>query len=263
MLAVVAAAALVAGAATLFGTELAAEGHGHRDPAEADAHMEEKGHAEEQEGHVEPGGTEAAAAEEGEEGNALVKVGSASLIALGAAALVPIAALAVRRRDPDEPGERRDDPLRFAAALLAAGAAAIHFAVISEHLRVWWAEGAFFVAAATVQLLWALAVVARPTRLLYAVGIAGNAFLVLTWVVSRTVGVPLGPEAGEAEPVGFVDATATAYEIVAIGALSALVLRAAPVGAPSAARVFGRLSWVTGLLLVPLTALALLDLVQL
>jgi hypothetical protein len=250
-------AALVAAGAIAFGSALAAEGHGDAEPA---THMEEATHAEEG-GDVEAGGAEAAEAEEAEEGNAVLKVVSAFFIAAGAAALVPLAVLSIRRPEPEAVIERGGaDSLRVIAALLTAGAAAIHFAVISEHLRVWWAEGAFFAVAAVIQLLWALAVVIRPTPLLYLVGIAGNAFLALTWVASRTMGVPLGPEAGEAEPIGFVDAMATTYEIVAVVTLLAVLFRAPTARASTA---LAPASWVVGLLLVPLTALALLDLVEL
>ena len=260
MLAVVAFAALVAAGATLFGAALGAEGHGHGDAGHAEL---TSAHAE-QEGHVEPGGAEAVATEaERGAGNPVVKVVSAFLIAVGAAALVPLALLVIGRGDPGRAERSGAYWLRVIAALISAGAAAIHFAVISEHLRVWWAEGAFFVVAAAIQMLWALAVLLRPSRLLYAVGAAGNVFLAATWIVSRTMGVPLGPEAGEPEPVGFVDAMATTYELVAVAALVALLFRAARVAVERPAAALARISWVVGLLLVPLTALALLDLVQL
>jgi hypothetical protein len=259
--AVVAFAALVAGGAAVFGAALAAEGDGHGD-AEPAMHTEE-GAGGEEGTHVEPRGAEAAAAEQrNEEGNTGLKIAAALLIGAGAGAVVPLTLLAIGRGEREVLVQRgRADSLRVMAAALSAGAAAIHFAVISEHLRVWWAEGAFFIVAAGIQLLWALAVVIRPAPLLYLVGIAGNAFLALTWVASRTIGVPLGPEAGEPEPVGFIDATATAYEVVAVVALLVLVVRAAPI--PTMPVAITRFPVAVGILITPLTALALLDLVQL
>src|SRR5919204_5338320 len=40
------------------------------------------------------------------------------------------------------------------AALLSAGAAAIHFAVIQDHFEEWWGYGVFFVASGIAQLAW-------------------------------------------------------------------------------------------------------------
>ena len=69
---------------------------------------------------------------------------------------------------------------------------------------------------ALAQLAWVVAVVSNPTRTVYVVGAFGNALIVMTWVVSRTSGLPFGPEAGEPEPVGVADAVSTALEVVVV-----------------------------------------------
>ena len=71
-----------------------------------------------------------------------------------------------------------------------------------------------------------------------ALGALGNAVVVATWVVSRTVGLPFGEFAGEVLPVGFADALATIPEAVtAVGAAWLAVRGSGP--ARSAARARG------------------------
>jgi hypothetical protein len=110
-----------------------------------------------------------------------------------------------------------------ATAIFSAGAGAIHIAVIQAHLEEYWAFGVFFAVVAWLQILWAIWVVARPSRVVALTGIGINGAITAVWVVSRTVGVPLGPEPGVAEPVEFVDVAATSLQVLAImGALGLL-----------------------------------------
>ena len=99
------------------------------------------------------------------------------------------------------------------AAVASAAAAGIHFAVTPEHFREWWGFGAFFVVVATAQLAWA----AFPAKAW--IGIAGNALLVALWVVSRTRGVPFGPEPGTPEAVGPLDLASVLLELTAVASL--------------------------------------------
>lgn len=88
------------------------------------------------------------------------------------------------------------------AAVASLGAAVIHFAVVPMHWRDWLPSGVFFAALATFQLLWAYVAWSRPGTLVLAAGIAANLGAAGLWVTSCLVGSPVGPSAGQPEPVG-------------------------------------------------------------
>jgi hypothetical protein len=153
-------------------------------------------------------------------------------------------------------GVRHGLPLPFSVAGSAtAGAAFIHFAVAPEHFREWWGFGVFFVLCGEAQLGWALLLRRRPWPLVAAVGLTGSLLLVALWLVSRTVGLPLGPDPGAPEAAGTADLVAVALELMTAFACSSALL----------SRVRGRIAWALGvraaglLLTGSLTALALLS----
>jgi hypothetical protein len=123
----------------------------------------------------------------------------------------------------DEAPSRFSDVLRNATGVFSAGAGAIHFGVIQSHFEEYWAFGVFFATAAWLQILWAMWVVARPGRVVALIGIAINGTITVVWIISRTVGIPFGPEPGVAEAVEFVDVAATSLQVLAVlGALGLL-----------------------------------------
>jgi hypothetical protein len=107
-----------------------------------------------------------------------------------------------------------------AIATLSLGAAAIHFAVIPEHFEEYWLFGVFFAGLGWYQALWAVLYVLRPAPLLGLTALLVNAGTVALWVWTRTVGLPIGPEAGELEPAGALDLAATAFEIAIVVGLA-------------------------------------------
>jgi hypothetical protein len=114
-----------------------------------------------------------------------------------------------------------------AAALLSAAAGVIHAAVITEHLREWWAYGLFFAASALAQILWAGFVLRRPSRRLLRVGALGNAAVVMLWLATRVTGLPVGPEPWTPEAFGSLDVVASSFEIVLVALAVAVVRREA------------------------------------
>jgi hypothetical protein len=66
---------------------------------------------------------------------------------------------------------------------------------------------------------------AGPTVPCYSWASRANSAIVLLYLVTRVVGIPLfGPEAGEVEGVGIIDVCATSSEAAIIVALGVLVL---------------------------------------
>jgi len=129
---------------------------------------------------------------------------------LGAAVVVAAATLAM--------GVGRRLPAAVSVAGASAAAAGfVHFAVAPQHFAEWWGFGAFFVVCGEVQLGWALLVRRVPGRLVLSVGLAGSLLLVVVWAVSRTSGLPLGPEPLIPEAVGRPDLLAVALELVTAG----------------------------------------------
>ncbi|MFM7616934.1 MAG: hypothetical protein ACKO72_05675 [Actinomycetes bacterium] len=112
--------------------------------------------------------------------------------------------------------------LQWSAALLSVAAAAIHFGAMGEHAGVSWSHGLFFAGAAWCELVFAAWILWRPTSRAAWFGIALNAGVLAVWVVSRTVGIPIGSD-GEPETVGFIDTLASFIEVATIVACVGLL----------------------------------------
>jgi hypothetical protein len=102
------------------------------------------------------------------------------------------------------------------AAIASLGAALVHFAVVPTHWNEWVPSGLFFVSIALFQLIWTPVVLVRTTSAVLAVGIVGNVGAAALWVLSRTVGAPLGPHAGEPEFVQAAGLCALLLEVYVV-----------------------------------------------
>ncbi len=125
------------------------------------------------------------------------------------------------RRVDDRPGsgEPLGNGIGFAVAALSFGAAAIHFSVVREHWQYWPLAGVFFAVVGLLQIGWGWAVLHRPSRGLLALGAAGQLQVVAVWIISRTSGLPFGPQALVPEPVGLADVVSSVMEVsAAVGA---------------------------------------------
>jgi hypothetical protein len=113
----------------------------------------------------------------------------------------------------------------YAVAALSLMAGLIHLWVMPEHFEEWWGYGAFFLVAAVAQVVYVPLLLRWPNRSVLLLGIAGNSAIVLLYLLTRVVGIPLfGPEAWEVEGIGIIDMCATMSEVAIVVALGGMVL---------------------------------------
>ncbi len=103
-------------------------------------------------------------------------------------------------------------PIRVMLALASIGAGVIHFWVTPDHFEEFALFGVFFLLLGVFQVVWAGAALLKPNAAVLLAGVTASAAVIATWTVSRTAGLPIGPEAGEAEPLGLLDVLATTLE---------------------------------------------------
>ena len=139
---------------------------------------------------------------------------------------------------PTAPSAADDVRLVLVASLL--GAAAVHASVVQDHLLEWSAAGQFFVSLTVAGVLAAGALVRRagPEQLLAALAV--SVLPLVVWLVSRTLGLPFGPEAGAPEGVGLTDCIACALELVSAAA-ALLLLPPSRAGGAAGSAAGGRL----------------------
>ena len=127
------------------------------------------------------------------------------------------------------------------AAALVLASSLIHAAMIAIHFEEYWLFGICFAVAAVAQALWTAQVYKhRLDRRLLVAGAAGNAALIVVWALSRTVGMPIGPDAWQAEAISAVDVLSTIDELFAV-ILIGYVLRLMGTSNPSISPVLQRL----------------------
>jgi hypothetical protein len=178
-------------------------------------------------------------------GSTAAQIAAATAVAAVTLAVVPLAA------------RRRLSLVTYSVASAAAGAAAIHYAVVAEHFDEWWGFGLFFVSSAVAQLVWAVVVVASRSRLVIWFGVVGNAAIVVLWIVTRTFGTLVGPEPTTPEPIALADSVATTFEvaIVVAGTWLAWSVR-------KRLALSSRLAWLVSGVTLALTSVGLLSVLE-
>lgn len=168
---------------------------------------------------------------------------------------MPATATATPRQSPRAPiGDLRlaDDRLRHrrgterlvGSCVLVSGG--VHGLITPQHFKEWWGYGVFFAVATLAMLVLGLALltdaidpryfpgdVIRVRRLIYAAGLVGVVLLVGMYVVSRTIGIPVGPGTGTIEPIGTTDIVAKIAELVAALGLAVLLVKSSRAPQPS------------------------------
>ena len=142
--------------------------------------------------------------------------------------------------DPDAeaaPAGRSERTMLLVALALAAGI--IHARALFDHATHYWLFGLFFGVLTYAQVLWAFLIYRRPDDRRWLMPAAvGSLAVVGIWLVTRTVGLPFGPWAGRAEPLGIADIAATLDELV-LAAVIIAMLR-------PQSRLASRMRWLNG-----------------
>jgi hypothetical protein len=134
--------------------------------------------------------------------------------------------------------------LVYFTAALSLFAGYVHVAYVDSHLQEWWGYGAFFIAAANLQVLFAALMVRWPRPWLPYAGIAGNLAIITVYVITRTSGIPLGPHRRVVEEAGATDWATTAAQVAVIIALLAMLEGRPRRWIINGLLVLGALAWV-------------------
>ncbi|WP_116046019.1 hypothetical protein [Amycolatopsis palatopharyngis] len=102
------------------------------------------------------------------------------------------------------------------AAFASVGAALIHFAAAPDHWREWLLSGLFFAALGIFQVGWAVVALRSMHRAVLGIGIAANIAAIALWVLTRTNGLPFGPDAGVPEQLGPAGTLTVLLELVVV-----------------------------------------------
>jgi hypothetical protein len=103
------------------------------------------------------------------------------------------------------------------------GAGLIHGVWTVMHYQEWAAAGLFFLALTIVQTLGGFVLAVAPRRLACLGIVAVSIGTILVWAVSRSTGLPFGPEAGVPESVGLPDLVSSLFELLTVLAVLPLL----------------------------------------
>lgn len=126
---------------------------------------------------------------------------------------------------PPDPAVTLSGPMRALLATLLGVAGVIHLVMVPSHAGESAVEGAGFLVAGWVQVVAAILVVTRPSRLLLRLIIGLNLALIGAWAISRVWGLPFGAHAGHPESASSVDLTCVAIEVALVVACAAALTR--------------------------------------
>ena len=120
---------------------------------------------------------------------------------------------------------RRTSRSVLVVAVSGAAAGAIHLAVAPSHWHQAAVYGVFFVLVGATQITWSALLLVRASWELLSLNVVANLGVLLLWLQTRTTGVPLGPAAGVREPVGVVDLSCAAVELLSALAAGHVLLQ--------------------------------------
>ena len=112
----------------------------------------------------------------------------------------------------------------YCLAIMIIAAAVIHFAVAAKYVEQYWLFGASTLVVAWLQALWAIAVIAKPSRSVLASGVFLNAAVLAGYILTLTTGDAVGRAPNAAGLSGFGDGLCAALEAVAVAGCAWLLM---------------------------------------
>jgi hypothetical protein len=116
---------------------------------------------------------------------------------------------------------------RLLLASLSLAAGGVHLAMAPIHASSSATEATGFTVVGWVQILLAVALLMRPSRVVLQGTIVLNAAVIVAYIISRTVGLPIGAHSGEAEGIAGVDLMVTIFEVGLVLGAGMLLVRPA------------------------------------
>ncbi len=124
------------------------------------------------------------------------------------------------------PAAARNPDVSFLTGTLLAVAGIIHVKALVDHVDHYVLFGVLFGIVAWWQIGLGVALWRRPDAVpddVLTAAIVATGAVVAVWLVSRTVGLPIGPWVGEAEAIGVSDAIVTVTELVTIALIVSML----------------------------------------
>lgn len=122
--------------------------------------------------------------------------------------------------EAQDAGARGDFVTVVSAVALIVGV--IHVVVSVGHAKDYWLFGVLFALVGVLQVAWGVSIYRGASPFALQVGALGNAGVIVVWLASRTVGLPVGPAPWDPESVDVLSALATVDEAYLV--VAALVL---------------------------------------
>jgi hypothetical protein len=135
---------------------------------------------------------------------------------------LPVSTVRPPAANATDPATSRGQDVRLLLVVGLVATAAIHAAVVREHLSHWPAAGASFLLLTVTELAAAALLLTRRHRGGLAAAAVVSIAPLAVWLVARTTGLPFGPPAGSTQGTGLPENMAVALEVGTL--LAALTL---------------------------------------
>ena len=172
----------------------------------------------------------------------MIRIVNASSPTTSHGSIIPSSAGASAAVAPAAPYTQAQTVLVLVAALAFVGAL-IHLGAAVDHWAEYHLYTLAFLCMAALQACWALLILRGASSRVLVLGCVLQLGIVAVWIVSRTAGLPLAPEAWTPEEIGAADLTATIGELATALAILSVLLAERSRAARAACR------WLPSLLL--------------